>query len=550
MPKFLGGYSIVMYVEKEFFMTQDTLVQNDDVLDRADDIMDKAIETAGELLSTKPDVAEVVLKQLLKCDPEHLGGLQLLGLCKHRMGQNAEAVEIFQAALELDPTSADNHNNIGLAYSGLDNTERAIEYMSKAIELKPEQFLFMNNIALQYRNRGDRATAVEKLERALEIKEIPQMYLNLGGIYGELHELDKAKKCFSRAVELDPNYSAAHVDLAMVNHLQGNFLEGFQEYEWRFEYYPQMCHYIRSYDQARRWDGEASLEGKKFLIYCEQGLGDAIQFVRYTRELKKLGAYVILHCAPTLDDVLSRCESVDETVQRDIVYNKGDEFPSYDYQCAAMSLPYLLKIEKPTGEPYLEPATNDFNKYLAEEYGDSFNIGIIWAGSPAHPHDKRRSIPLSNFRALHETEGVKLFSLQLDVGKRKYGSVAYPTESPERLSAFQAERDIIDYCEGCDDMNLVDLCPMIQSFEDTATIFAGLDLVICCDTAAAHLAGAMGRPCWIALPYNPDWRWKKEGDTTEWYDSVRLFRQEERDDWTGVFEKIKVALDETLLQNK
>jgi len=519
----------------------------DDVLERANDIMDKAIETAGELLGEKPDVAEIVLKQLLKCDPEHLAGLQLLGLCKHRMGQNAEAVEIFQTVIELDPTSADNHNNIGLAYAGLDNQDRAIENMNKAIELNSEQFLFLNNIALQYRNKGDRETAVEKLETAIKIKEIPQMYLNLGGIYGELHDFDNAKRCFDRAVELDPNYSAAHVDLAMVNHLEGNFVDGCKEYEWRFEYYPQMGHYLKQYDQSKKWNGEDSLDGKRFLIYCEQGLGDGLQFVRYARELKALGAYVIVHCAPTLKELLERHEFVDETVQRDIVYHKGDEFPEYDYQCAIMSLPHLLKIQNPTGETYLSPATCDFKKYLSDDYGETFNIGIIWAGSPAHPHDKQRSIPLKNFQSLHDTENVKLFSLQLDVAKRNYGTVAYPTESPERLSSFQAERNIVDYCEGCDSMGLVDLTPMIQSFEDTATILAGLDLVICCDTATVHLAGAMGVPCWVAIPYNPDWRWKKSGDTTEWYDSVRLFRQSERENWAGVFANIQEALDEKLL---
>lgn len=532
-------------------MTQET-IQNDEVLERADAIMDKAIETAGELLTEKPDVAEVVLKQLLKCDPEHLAGLQLLGLCKHRMGKNAEAVEIFQTTLEIDPTSGDNHNNIGLAYSGLHNTERAIEHMKKAIELKPEQFLFLNNIALQYRNKGERELAVEKLEAALAIQEFPQILINLGGVYGEMREFEKAKKAFDRAVELDPNYSAAHVDLAMLNHLQGDFKEGFKEYEWRFEYFPQMNHYKRAYDQARRWDGKASLEGKTILIYCEQGLGDTIQFVRYTKELKELGAHVILHTNDTLNDLVKRCDYVDGTVVRDIVNCKGEEFPKYDYQCAIMSLPYLLGIEKATGEPYIKPATPDFKKYIKEEYGESFNIGIVWAGSPAHPHDKRRSIPLKHFQSLYDTEGVRLFSLQLEAGRRRYGTVCYglgakPNKNAEKLSKFEGEEGITDYCEGCDDINLVDLTSMIQSIEDTATILAGLDLVICCDTVVAHLAGAMGVPCWMAVPFNPDWRWKKSGETTEWYDSLRLFRQTERDDWDGVFVRIKEALDEELL---
>ena len=523
---------------------------DEDFAERAEEIMDQAVETAGELLVEKPNVAEVILKQLLKCDPEHLGGLQLLGLCKHRMGNNAEAVEIFQTALELDPTSADNYNNIGLSYGGLDQPERAIENMKKAIELNPDQFLFLNNIALQYRNLGDRWTAIDYFQKAIEKKEMPQVMVNMGGVYGELKEYEKAQAAFERAIEVNPEYSASHVDLAMAHHLQGHFKEGNAEYEWRFQYYPQMCHYKRNYDQSKRWNGKDSLEGKTMLIYCEQGLGDAIQYIRYTKHLKDLGARVIVHCPKTLDTIIKRCEGVDATVNRDIVYNKGDEFPEYDFQCAIMSLPHLLNQERAFGEPYIKPVTEDFRKYVKEEYGESFNIGIVWAGSPAHPHDKRRSIPLKNFKGLCHTEGVRLFSLQLDVGKRRYGSVCYPSASPEKLSNFQEEKGVIDYCQDCDDMNLVDLTPMIQSFEDTATILAGLDLVICCDTAVAHLAGAMGVACWMAIPYNPDWRWKAEGCTTDWYDSIRIYRQPKLDDWEGVFKEIEKDLHETILQNK
>jgi hypothetical protein len=145
-------------------------------------------------------------------------------------------------------------------------------------------------------------------------------------------------------------------------------------------------------------------------------------------------------------------------------------------------------------------------------------------------------------------DGVQLFSLQFDVRKREYGSVSYPSESNQKLSNFQSHGKIIDYCEDCEEMKLVDLTSMIQDFNDTATVLAGLDLVICCDTALAHLAGAMGVPCWVLLPYNPDWRWKIEGDTTEWYDSLRLFRQSERDNWEELFERVKVSLSELLAE--
>ena len=138
--------------------------------------------------------------------------------------------------------------------------------------------------------------------------------------------------------------------------------------------------------------------------------------------------------------------------------------------------------------------------------------------------------------------------------KRQYGVTFRQVNSTAKndpLNAkFHEEKGLVDFQEGCDDMKLVDLTKMIQSFEDTCTILAGLDLVICCDTAVAHLAGAMGIPVWVMIPYNPDWRWGLTGETTHWYDSMRLFRQTERDNWTEVFERVEKELNALVLQNQ
>lgn len=510
-------------------------------VERAKKIMDEAADRAAELLETKPAVAEIILKQLLRVDPEHSAGLQLLGLAKHRLGRNTEAVEIFQTALELDPYNADNYNNIGLAYAGLQNNQRAIENIKKAIELDPAKYLFLNNLALQYRLIGDHKAAVATLEHALSLQpDSPQMWTNLGGLYGELKQIDRSIQCFTKATDIDPAYSAAYVDLAFAHHLLGEWEEGFESYEWRFEYFDQMKFYKRSYDQTKRWNGRNSLKDKTILIYAEQGLGDCIQFMRFIPELKKKGCKVIVHCPLGLDSLIRRFEGVDGTTNRDIVNNTGDPFPEYDYQCAMMSLPYLLQSFEFSGKPYVEAVTPNFRKFVDEEYGPSLKVGIVWAGSPAHPHDQRRSIPLKHFRWLYETPGVKLFSLQFDTRPRRYGFDMRPG----------SEGKIVDYSEGCENMKLVDLTTMIQSMEDTATILAGLDLVICCDTAVAHLAGAMGVPCWVLIPFNPDWRWCISGDTTVWYDSLKLFRQSDRNNWEEVMSRVQKELNETLLQNQ
>lgn len=530
--------------------------EQENLLQKANQIMDDAVDKAGELLMAKPNIAEVILKQCLKCDPEHHAALQLLGLCKHRMGENAEAVEIIQTVLDLDPDNADNWNNLGLAYGGLGNQKKAIECISKAIELNPDQFLFQNNMALQYRGLGDYENAINCMKKAIEIEEKPQLWLNLGGMYGELRNLQEAKVCFENALKIDPEYPAAYVDLAFVYHLSGDWKRGFAAYEWRFFYYPQMKFYHNTYDAEKLWNGKDDLNGKRVLIYGEQGLGDIIQFCRYTKELKKRGAYVIVHCPTNLDAVIRRIEGVDETTNRDIINDKGEKFPDYDYQFSMMSFPYLLNTDEISGTPYIEPATKAFKDYMKSEYGDTFNVGIVWAGSPAHPHDQKRSIPLKHFRSLHDTPGVKLFSLQMEGSKRQYGVTYRNMEENAAkiqdvcLEKFIPEKGLVDYNEGCEDLKIVDLTTMIQSFDDTATILAGLDLVVCCDTATAHMAGAMGVPVWVAIPFNPDWRWTLNGDTTPWYNSMKLYRQPKRDDWASVFERIQKDLNETVLQNQ
>lgn len=519
----------------------------------AETIMEEAIEIAGKLLTDRPLSAEVILKQALKCDPEHHHALQLLGLANHRMGKNVEAIEIYETAIELKPDNSDDWNNIGLAYGGLGQHEKAIECMEKAIQYNPSHYLYMNNVALQYRACDRYEDALATLQTALELKTIPQVLINLGGIYGEIKDTKRAKECFEKAIELDPEYSPGHVDLAYTHCLQGNWEKGFSEYEWRFKYHPQLNHYTRSYLADRKWKGvnsTESLDGKKILIYCEQGIGDAIQFVRYTTSLKELGAYVMLHCHEKLNNLLKRHDGVDQIVNRDIVNDKGPEFPEYDYQCAIMSLPHLLKIPPISGKSYIKPATTKFRDQLKSEYGNTFNIGISWAGSAAHPNDTKRSIYLKEFKLLQDIERVKLFSLQVDAKKRQCGWQTY-AEGSDQLSNFQKGNcKIIDYTEDCDDMKVIDLTQMIQDYEDTATILAGLDLVICCDTSILHLAGAMGVPCWGLLPFNPDWRWQIDGSTTVWYDSVKLFRQIERDNWTEVFERVRKELHETVLQNQ
>lgn len=491
-------------------------------------IMDKALESAQRNIQEKPLYAEAILNQFLKAFPDHSRGLQLLGIIKQKLEQFDEAIKLTERAIELEPENPDNYNNLALSYANLDRFDKSIEHLNKAMELKPNNYLFINNLALQYRQIQRHDIALQLFERALAITEAAEIYTNMGGVYGELKDLKNAEKYFRESLRINPNFTGAHVDLAFVYQLQGDWKQGFAEYEWRFDYFRQLSYYKNAYNQGKKWDGQP-LEGKRILLYGEQGLGDQIQFVRYCKLLKEQGAYVIVHCSELLESIFKRMPFVDETMVRDIISGKGQEFPVYDYQCSLMSLPHILGVGLYSFGEYIEPAVR-FNVKDSEDYKDTFNVGICWAGSAAHPHDHARSTHLKYFQGLHDMPGVQLFNLQMCPTKR----------------AFHNGKRIVDFAEGGEKIKLIDMTPMIQNFEDSATIISGLDLIITVDTALVHLAGAMGVPCWVLLPYNCDWRWLLEGETTEWYESVRLFRQTSPSGWESVFLNVQKALEHEL----
>jgi tetratricopeptide (TPR) repeat protein len=527
--------------------------KEEDILERYNQIVDDAINMAGECLTKKPLVSELILKQLLKVDSENLEGLKLLGLCKQRLGEFEESIEIIKTVLELDPDNSDNWNNLGLSYGGLDQRDKAIECIKKACELKKDAFLYKNNLALQYRAKGDYEKAVRYLKEAIEGENNSQLWVNLAGVYFEQKMIDEAEKCCENSIRIDPNNAGAYVDLAFSYFHKGNFHKGFAAYEWRFLYYPQMRYYLNAYDMSKVWDGSQDLNGKRVLVYGEQGVGDIIQFARYANDLKKLGAHVIINCPSRIDSIIKKIEGVDETSNKDVVnIDDNDKFPDYDYQFSTMSFPYLLNKKEICGEPYIKIETDSFKEHMKEEYGSALKVGIVWAGSPIHPDDKKRSIHLKHFKNLSGIDNVKLFSLQMDTRPIQYGIrfCDASNENPTEIENFQKNDKIVDYNEDCEDMRVVDLTKMVQTYEDTAVILTGLDLVICCDTSVAHLAGAMGVPVWMAVSYNSDWRWNLEGDTTVWYDSMKIYRQSERGKWEDVFERIKKDLNEIVLQDK
>jgi hypothetical protein len=362
--------------------------------------------------------------------------------------------------------------------------------------------------------------AVKYLKKCLELNQKDgSVWSNLGATYSILKDMDAARQCMEKAVEIMPDNPELHVNLANVYFLTGDYKKAWPEYEYRMEYITPAKYMLQFYDPQKQWTGEQDIKGKRLAVFSEQGAGDGILFSRFMRRLLGMGCTPIIH---TVDEGLRElyaynyCESTTEPVKE------------YDYYCSMLSLPYLLKIDDIPSESYI--TTNKPADLSA--YKDFYKIGIVWAGNPRHSNDAMRSCRLSNFRRIGELQGVKLFCLQKDLRKRAYSFAPEP----------------VDLAEGCDDMKVVDVKHFMDSFLDTAGLIQSLDLVISVDTSVLHLSGAVGKKTFGLIPYMPDWRWGISGEQSIWYKSMRLFRQDKPNQWDSVFAKVEDAVKQEMHQ--
>jgi tetratricopeptide (TPR) repeat protein len=476
----------------------------------------------------------VVVEQLLKVSPDLHEALQLYGVTLHALGRNEESVKALEACLVQKPDDPETLNNIAISYSSLGLYHEAISSLRRAVDIKPESELYLSNLALQHRHLEDYRKAIEIFEQSNAICEKATTLAMIGGCYGELRELDRAMEYTSRAIRCNPEFAEAHVDMASILHLKGNWRDGFREYEWRTKVYDQLKFWDKIYRPDKLWDG-SPIDGKTLIVHTEQGNGDTIQFCRFLPLLAQRCSRVIVHCSEVMAPILAGlCH---EVYTRDPAampsWQERDagvvsDLPEHDLHCFMISLPHLLGVGSISGRPYLSPTV----PFDLGEYSGFLKVGIAWGGNPQHPNDRKRSCRLGKFKPIHDLGGVRLFSLMKDVRPRSYHN----------------SKDIIDLTHGCDDMKIVDMSPHMTSYEATAGIIESLDLVLSVDTSVVHLAGAIGKDTLCLMAWNPDWRWGLSGDRTIWYDSVKLLRQDRPGDWSGPFtealEQIKKRRDQ------
>ncbi|MBE9092642.1 tetratricopeptide repeat protein [Tychonema sp. LEGE 07203] len=453
----------------------------------APDIPQTAYNLA-KIFEEKGQVAEAIAhyEQALAAEPNFVPALINLAVALQEKGKLLEAVNLYRRALEINPHSWEAYNNLATVLQEQGNLEDALEYYHKALELLPDFVEAINNLGRTFLEKG----AVEE-----------------------------AIACYKRAIVLSPDHASAHLNLSLALLLAGDLENGLAEYEWRWKINefkighscfmtgPENTVAAREYRPL--WDG-SNLHGKTILLHAEQGLGDSIQFVRYAAIVKNKGGRVIVGCYPQLQRLFATVDGIDLLIVR------GEPLPEFDVQVPMLSLPYVLGTTLET-----IPANTAYLSGIAgAEFGllpdRNLKVGIVWAGNPKHRKNMQRSCSLSQFLPLLDVSGVSFYSLQKEVS--------------------QADRALLDRTP------IVDLSRHLGDLADTAAAIAELDLVICVDTAVAHLAGALGKPVWILLAFSPDWRWLLEREDSPWYPTARLFRQPSRGDWEGVFDRVVQSL--------
>lgn len=442
--------------------------------------------------------------------PESSEAFNNLGVALREQGRMREAVTAHERAVALRPDSLSAISNLGAALRRAGRVDEAIRWLEGALEIDPDYADAHNNLGSALIDRGDFASAAGFCRRAIALRpEYADAHGNLAIALAYQGLVAEAMTQARLAVQFMPEQPLAHWNLSMLLLLVGDFELGWQEHEWRWKC-PSMMK-TRQFDQPR-WNGEA-LAGQTVLLFAEQGFGDMLQFIRFAPLVAQCGGRAIVECQPELIRLFDGVPGIAKFIRT------GDVLPKFDLQCPVLSLPFAMRGRdfSPPPLPYLSAPKNGRDPSQWQIEPGRLNVGLVWAGDPAHQNDRARSIALGQLAPLAKVRGVTFHSLQ---------------KGPAALEATKPPAGL----------HIVDHVDELSDFAATANLIEHLDLVVAVDTAVAHLAGAMGKPAYVMLPFMPDWRWMLHRQDSPWYPTLKLFRQRHMNDWTWVIESIARAL--------
>jgi tetratricopeptide (TPR) repeat protein len=471
----------------------------------------QACANRGSILKILGRVAEAELdyRRAVAIDPGLVEGHYNLGNLLRETARMAEAEACFRRVIALRPGIDRAHRNLGRVLAELGRFDEAVSQLRQALELGPDFVGALVDLGHVLRMAGNAKEAEDASRKAVALApDNATAHLNLGFALQDQGRIDEAVECFRQSSRRNPRYAKAAFAEGLAHLLRGDFAAGLNKYEARWSINEAAP---RTFAQPQ-WHGEDPL-GRRILLHAEQGAGDSIQFLRYVPLVAERAGTVIL-------EVPSNLVSLAATLRRGgLLIAQGQSLPEFDCHCPLLSLPRAFGTTRdsiPASIPYLGAPPDRIPSWRQRlPASGALRIGFAWAGNAVHRADRFRSMPLAALAPLFGVAGTQWYSLQ--VGPRS----ADLSNGPKAI---------------------IDLSSALTDFGETAAAIANLDLVVSVDTAVAHLAGALGKPVWLMIPFAPDWRWFLHRDDSPWYPSMRLFRQTQPGDWPGVVMAIRKAL--------
>ncbi len=470
--------------------------------------LDSAAADYETAISMRPDYAEAYCNR---------------GVVLQKLGMNQAAVASYDSAIAIRPAYALAFSNRGLALRELNQLDEAVASCDRAIAIMPNLAEAHYNRGIALRELNHLKESVMSYDRAIAIQpSYREAHFNRGNALMELKQLDDAVASYDRAIGIKPNDVEANWNKGLALLLGGDFKRGLKLYEWRW-----------NKNGAKRpterfskplWTGVESLTSKSILVYCEQGLGDTIQFCRYLSRLSDLGATVLFSPQKPLCGMM---QCVTDRVRSVQIVDEMDTGLDFDFHIPLLSLPLAFQTDVgsiPAPSPYLFAERERVARWNARIGSEGFKIGVCWHGATSSIY-AGRSFHVRNFREISRNADVRLISLQKGAG-------VVQLAEPSLMLNIETFGDTLDSGPA--------------AFLDTAAVMQGCDLIISSDTAIAHLAGALGVPVWVVLKFAPDWRWMLDRNDSPWYPTMRLFRQTSPGNWSGPFLEMEKEVKRTI----
>ena len=537
-------------------------------IDSVDDIEGKLQQAISFYQAGQLQQAEQICQQILRDFPQHANALHLLGIIAYQVegyqiatdlisqaieidsnqssffynlgnilkeqGRLEESIEVYQQAIHIQPDRADAYYNLGLVLQEQGRLKESMNAYQQAIHIQPQFAEAYSNLGMVLQEQGRLEESIEVYQQAIHIQpQFADIYSNLGVVLKEQGRLEESIEAYHQAIHIQSDHADAHENLSIISLLKGNLLQGWKEYEWRWKCsnFPSEK---RNFPQPY-WDG-TNLNGKSILIWAEQGIGDEIMFTGILPTLSQMTEKIVIECSLRLVPLFQRSFPQIQFFFQDNPPNLQLLNPDIDYQISMGSLGQWLRTDedsfKESKKPYLIACANrsaKIKKRYQKLADGRMLVGISW-----------QSTGISQRRALLKSTILEDWTSILSQQDCYFINLQYG-DMKEELEQFQQQTNLMIYQD--------EEIDSLRNLDDFAAQVSALDLVISTSNTTVHMAGALGKQVWTLLPYIPDWRWMLEREDTPWYPSMRLFRQSETRTWSGVFDQVRLVLEQYVVDN-